>query len=273
MHLSYLPVSLLFTLSAFYPLSSSLPLADQLRGNQNNLAPRVTYSVVAIDGGSGLSSGSGSSPTGGPKASGSGSGTGTGTGSGSGSGSSSSPSGSGSGSGTGNQSPVTVILTAVETLPPATTTVYEWSPATITRITDTVLVIPSPGLATKTGISIVDISASPTTTASPVAVTGIASSLAVVSQPTTPSTSSPQTWPTASGTPYTTPTWSTNPSASPGLSTWTQSPSTTTTFATSYTPAPTIQSSSTAKTYDDGMWHTTYPPWNGTYANRAVRAR
>lgn len=30
-------------------------------------------------------------------------------------------------------------------------------------------------------------------------------------------------------------------------------------------------SATSTKTYDDGMWHTTYPPWNGTFAARYGR--
>jgi hypothetical protein len=64
-------------------------------------------------------------------------------------------------------------------------------------------------------------------------------------------------------------TWTTS------VSTYTESPTSTISVFTSTWTSTTMMtfttSANTTKTYDDGMWHTTYPPWNGTFAHRYAR--
>ncbi|KAK0629697.1 hypothetical protein B0T17DRAFT_615441 [Bombardia bombarda] len=193
-----------FAISTFFAHTQSLPLNAPQVAEPDVLAPRATYSVVPISGGSG------------PGGSG----------------------GSGSGSGPGSGSPVvTVIETVVKTLPPKTSieTVYKLSPPT----TDTVFIT--------TTISIANTKPQPTTVTSVVYVTP---------------TPSPQT----SQAQHNVITISLNCNKHGNyinqdyihlifglfqLTNWVSGTSTVTT-------------TSTSTTHDDGMWHTTYPAWNGT---------
>ncbi|MCJ1253209.1 hypothetical protein MMC24_001020 [Lignoscripta atroalba] len=54
----------------------------------------------------------------------------------------------------------------------------------------------------------------------------------------------------------------TQPANTSAISTATTSPSESTEMATSTTPFSIIESPTTTPTYDNGMWHTTYPSWN-----------
>ena len=157
MHLG-LAASLLSVIPLFVTTCIGLPVHEQRAAQSQALAPRATYSVVPIDGGTGPG-GSGGGSTGG-----------------------SGGSGSGSGSGSGPGSAATVTVTVVETVPAKTSiqTIFVTSPPTTERVTDTVVV-------TKT-VDIVNISAATTTTTTP---TTSLISTAQSSRTTPPSAPSP----------------------------------------------------------------------------------
>ncbi|KAM7200083.1 hypothetical protein V8F20_005504 [Naviculisporaceae sp. PSN 640] len=155
------------------------------------------------------------------------------------------------GGGPGGGVPVTVTQTVVHTVAPTTA-------KTTVSATNTVIV-------TQT-VSIVPIQPQPTT-------------IVVTYTPTTTSSSSTSTAEIYTSD-YSPPSPVTTPTA---LSSWTSVPYqsfsigvlSTTTFPISPASTASITSlssiptylpteSSSSKTYDDGMWHTTYPPWNGT---------
>ncbi|KAM7182664.1 hypothetical protein V8F33_014129 [Rhypophila sp. PSN 637] len=165
----------------------------------------------------------------------------------------------GGGPGSGDGGPVTVTQTVVQTATPtaAKTTVYHPLPTTNTVF------------LTKT-VSIVPIQPQPTT----VIVTYTPSMTSSVSSTTSAQLYTSEYTPTSSVT------------ASPAtLSTSEAGPdrtfsiefASTTTFSTSSASYPSITSTTSiqrldisSKTYDDGMWHTTYPPWNGTSLARRL---
>ncbi|KAK3318690.1 hypothetical protein B0H66DRAFT_558030 [Apodospora peruviana] len=229
--------SIFLSISVIFESCYSLPLNEQRVPQPNVLAPRATYSVVPINGGR---------PSSGPG------------------------SGSGSGSGQGNPA-VTVVHTVVETAPPKTSiqTVYKSSPPTTDTVfvTKTVPIVPiQPNPTTTTTI----IYAASSTSTSPTAVP--ATSAITIS--TTSSTISLQTstLPVSSLT-------SSLPISYPSLGLATPSTIVASIIASSATTSPPLQtssgvSSSSSSTYDDGMWHTTYPAWNGTsLARRQTRPR
>ncbi|KAJ9160951.1 hypothetical protein NKR19_g2745 [Coniochaeta hoffmannii] len=259
-----LPTSLLLAISICSHLSCSLPIGEQQADAPAILAPR--YSVVPIDGGSGGGDGSG------------------GDGSASG--------GAGNG-GSGGSPPVTVVQTV--TLPPATTS----SPPETQRVTDTIVLTASPAVVTQTAILTVDID-QPWETKTETSVIYITPSSPPSSSPSPP-VSSPM--PTTPSPPISTSTQGVTTSTSwqPVSVSWqTASSSSTktsdavsTTFSsilqtpaleepatmpsgsptlipTTTEPLPTTLSSSSS-TFDDGVWHTTYPAWNGTMIRRYAR--
>lgn len=230
---SNIPASVLFTFSTFWAISSSLPLVEQRTQNTAPLAPR--YSVVAINGGSGAgeSSGSGSGPD---------------------------------DHGASHDAPVTVVKTVLSTLPPEATN----APAT-----------KSPPAKTKHGISTVNINQSPGTK------TETSVIYVTPSSPPRTSTTSQSAEPTDSTSqPHTSQYHTSQHHTSQqhtSLSTSTRSPTPTssssthsTSAASTYPPSTTsiilTTAYSSTKTYDNGMWHTTYPSWNATTARGARHA-
>ncbi|KAK0620400.1 hypothetical protein B0T14DRAFT_231456 [Immersiella caudata] len=155
-------------------------------------------------------------------------------------------SGSGSGSGSGD-----VAITVVTTVTSPPTTKRPDAP---------------------TGVPIVDIEQQPKTTTKVVYVEQTTSVTSATTSTTSTSSSTPSLQTTAAQT----------TDATSSLSTATVQPTTTmptASAASSTTPAvsaittpqavlPTTSTASTSTTYDDGMWHTAYPPWNGTMLNR-----
>ncbi|KAK0641652.1 hypothetical protein B0T16DRAFT_420284 [Cercophora newfieldiana] len=140
----------------------------------------------------------------------------------------------------------------------------------ITVVT-TVTSLPTTGRNALTNIPIVDIELQPKTTTKVVYVEQTTS--AKTSTTLTSSSTPPQQTPAGPATDKTT---STTPMATVSPTT-PAAPVLSTTFTTS-TPSPSTTSlavfPTTSTAYDDGMWHTTYPPWNGTKLNwRASRPR
>lgn len=177
------------------------------------------------------------------------------------------------GNGDSGGSPVTVVRTV--TLPPKSTS----SPAETQRVTDTIVLTASPSVVTQTAVLTVDIVAPPETetTTSVVYITPSLALSALSSSPPVASPTFPSSFPTQSVT------LSASPSASESCQpTASSSPETlgavsatfssilrTSTLQTAITMLPTPSTSS--RTFDDGMWHTTYPPWSGPFNGRAAR--
>ncbi|KAI0176400.1 hypothetical protein GGR52DRAFT_540791 [Hypoxylon sp. FL1284] len=172
------------------------------------------------------------------------------------------------------ETPGTVIETIVVTQTPTTKTVVEASPP----VTDTVIVTADPATRTVSAtVSVVDIQ--PTTDVVTTTVTesddAPSSTLSYPSaEPTTttatPSTTSAGLSSTTLATMPTTTAVSNTSSTSPvPLSTSSASASLSVISTTSLPVLSWSWSSSTS--YDDGYWHTTYPPWNGTVTRRFAR--
>ncbi|KAL2019298.1 hypothetical protein VTK56DRAFT_9765 [Thermocarpiscus australiensis] len=175
-------------------------------------------------------------------------------GSGPGGSGSSDGSGSGSGPGSGQEKPSggALTVTVVETLPARTSfhTIYKTSPPVTDRVTDTVII-------TKT-IQIVNVAE----TTSSTAITSLTRTTPMTSsQPTaTRTTLSPSSLAAPISTPI-----PSNLDCPTAISGSVKSPTTT------VIPLHTASSSSSGTTYDNGIWHTSYPAWNGTQVRRSFR--
>jgi hypothetical protein len=216
--------------TALVTTCKGLPLEPRA-ADSDALAPRATYAVVPIDGGASR----GGSP------------------------------GSGSGPGWGDAA-ITVVTTVtslpVTTRPNAPTDVpivdIEQQPKTTTKV----VYVEQTTSATTSTTSTTSTSTTSTTSATSATSTTTSSSASSV-QTTTVETADTSSLP--STVPTTARATTTMPASSSTVSTTTPTiPATTTPPAV----LPTIATASTSTTYDDGMWHTFYPPWNGTKLNR-----
>lgn len=229
-----LPVSLLFSISTLYRHSLALPFL-QLRGTPTeSIVARASWSVVPIDG-----------------------------------------SGGEGGDSSSDEPSITVIKTqtVVSTGIPTTKTVLESLPP----ITSILTVTPDPHTYTQTvptTISIIDVE--PTTSVTTTTVTESDEPTSVLStssipEPTSSAQTSPSTLPTITASSQATQTATSHSSSADTLFTsYSMIPTSTFVQTSMPAPAPTSTSTSlTSKSYDDGFWHTTYPPWsNGTMVRR-----
>ncbi|KAI2640635.1 hypothetical protein GGS26DRAFT_539102 [Hypomontagnella submonticulosa] len=181
--------------------------------------------------------------------------------------------GSGDNSGSTETGGGTAVETVVVTPTPSTKTIFETSPP----VTDTIVITANPATHTiSTTVSIVDIQSTTdivTTTVTeddnaPTSTAAYPGTVSIVTFTSAFSTTSsiPTNSPTPTSTVATSAPSITETSPQPTISTSTSS------AAVWTTPIPTsnwVWSSSTS--YDDGLWHTTYPPWNGTVSRRFAR--
>ncbi|KAI2629625.1 hypothetical protein GGR54DRAFT_585866 [Hypoxylon sp. NC1633] len=168
----------------------------------------------------------------------------------------------------------TTIQTVLVTPTPSTKTVTESSPPA----TDTIIITANPTTRTvATTVSVVDIQSTTNVVATTVTDDGDSSS--TISFSTMEPTITPTT---ALSTTSTTGSSSTSPTLSSTIGTLAPLPTetppqytsfntaSTTTVETTSVPIPSSSWSSSAS-YDDGLWHTTYPPWNATVTRRFAR--
>lgn len=169
--------------------------------------------------------------------------------------------GSGTGTGTGSNgasddSPVTVVKTVVSTLPQKTTIeTVKVFPTVTQHVTNTVTSISTvninPNQETKTQISVVYVTPSSSSSRAP-----------TTNQSGTLNTSTSRSTVLSASSQSTTP-----------LETYSAQPSVIeSTLPPFTTPIPLSTAYSSTRTYDNGMWHTTYPSWNGTFARHVARA-
>ncbi|KAI1143395.1 hypothetical protein F5Y05DRAFT_368485 [Hypoxylon sp. FL0543] len=173
------------------------------------------------------------------------------------------------GSGSGSDATQTIVVTPS----PTTKTVVETPPA----ITDTIVITAGPATHTvSTTISVVDIQP-PTNTLTTTVTEENDTATSTFAYPSTgsiitatPSSTIATISSTASAVPSSTEATSAS-SPTDNLPTPTTSASvSSTTIGTTSTPVSSWSWSSTSS-YDDGYWHTSYPPWNGTVTRRFAR--
>lgn len=229
----------LFVASTFFCLGSSLPFFPR----KNEINRRATYSVVPVDGGAAATTN------------------------------------------TAGQGEVTIVKTIVETPAPATQTIVKTD--TLPPTTDTIIstqtiegqkttqiiqvtVTPTATAVTITATeySVINIGGPttivlpPTTTTSPATQVSPASSRSAESSSSTTDKTSPALTTTTSQTSHSTTSSSTTTSLPAIAVSTTSAPST---LETSYTSTYTYATTSTSA-YDNGQWHTTYPPWSNATA-------
>ncbi|KAK0513175.1 hypothetical protein JMJ35_004161 [Cladonia borealis] len=230
---------LVFTLSSYSLISHAFPLIPQAPARQPALRRRVAYSVVAVDGGSAAASSSANAPV-----------------------------------------VTTIIQTSDQTetvtappitLPPSTETIT--STAILTTLepakTVDVSVTQSPGPVAYQVVNADESSPSPST--SYITETFTASSSVNSKSSTSTKTSTLTSTSTSISTLSTTPAISsaTIPGAEPAIITTAPAQAGWVAPAGLLPPSSTIttystHSTTTSKTYDDGMWHTTWRVWNAT---------